>query len=222
MLTRFVFLFRYSSKGMPTRVCEHNTKALKCATLTMNNLSKIHRIFYKNSTKHDQNIILFKLCSIKETQKRPNFKGKKKFKTNYSVIINKKRVPICQKKFLNIFGIKKYRVEYLMKKFYEMGEFPREARGGDRKTEKYAEKKESVHRFIQNLKCIESHYCRKSKEAERKYLPCELKIKKLYVMYNTDQCNAQLGVKLSYFRHIFNTEYNLGFGTPQTMFVQNV
>lgn len=28
-----------------------------------------------------------------------------------------------------------------MKKFYETGEFPREARGGDRKTEKYAEKK---------------------------------------------------------------------------------
>lgn len=48
---------------------------------------------------------------------------------------------MCQKKILSIFGIKKYRVEYLMKKYYETGEFPREARGGDRKTEKYAEKK---------------------------------------------------------------------------------
>ncbi|CAH2102032.1 unnamed protein product [Euphydryas editha] len=214
--TNIAKCLRYSSKSMPTRVCEHNTKALKCATLTMNDLSKIHQNFYKNPTKHDQDIILFKLCSIQKTKETPNFKGKKKFKTNYSVFINKKRVPICQKFFLNIFGIKKYRVEYLMKKFYETGEFPREARGGDRKTEKYAQKKESVHRFIQSLRCIESHYCRKSKEAERKYLPCELNIKKLYTMYNSDQRNVQLGVKLSYFRHIFNTEYNLGFGTPQT------
>lgn len=103
-----------------------------------------------------------------------------------------------------------------MKKYYETGEFPREARGGDRKAIKYADKRNSVHRFIQSLNCIEAHYCGKNKHDERKYLPCELNIKKLFLMYNTEQQNSQMGVKLSYFRHIFNTEYNLGFGTPQT------
>lgn len=81
---------------------------------------------------------------------------------------------------------------------------------------KYADKRNSVHRFIQSLNCIEAHHCGKNKHDERKYLPCELNIKKLFLMYNTEQQNSQMGVKLSYFRHIFNTEYNLGFGTPQT------
>ncbi|XP_045782226.1 uncharacterized protein LOC123878893 [Maniola jurtina] len=103
-----------------------------------------------------------------------------------------------------------------MKIFYETGEFPQEARGGDRKSKLYAAKKESVHRFIESLKCIESHYCRKSKYSDRKYLTCDLNITKLYRMYKSDPQNAQLGVKLSYFRNIFNTEYNIGFGIPQT------
>lgn len=182
----------------------------------MRDIQLIHQKFYKRPTKLDQDVMLFKLCSIKQTKKRPEFKGKKKFTTYYSVFVNKIKVPICQKFFLNIFGIKKYRVEYLMKKFYETGEFPREARGGDRKAIKYADKRNSVHRFIQSLNCIEAHYCRKNKHAERKYLPCELNIKKIFLMFNTDQQNSQMGVKLSYFRHIFNTEYNIGFGTPQT------
>ncbi|CAB3249228.1 unnamed protein product [Arctia plantaginis] len=63
---------RYSSKSLPDRICEHNTKALKCATLTMRDLLEIHQNFYKKST--NSNIILFKLCSIQETKRRPNFK----------------------------------------------------------------------------------------------------------------------------------------------------
>lgn len=134
---------------MPDRVCEHSTKALKCTTLTMHDIQLIHQKFYKRPTKLDQDVMLFKLCSIKKTKQRPDFKGKKKFTTYYSVFVNKKKVPICQKFFLNIFGIKKYRVEYLMKKYYETGEFPHEARGGDRKAIKYADKR----KFIQNLNC---------------------------------------------------------------------
>lgn len=68
----------------------------------------------------------------------------------------------------------------------------------------------------QSLTCTESHYCRKAKHAERKYLPVELNINKLYRMFNSDEQNADLGVKSSYFRHIFNNYYNLGFGVPQT------
>lgn len=61
-----------------------------------------------------------------------NLKARKSLQLTILYSLTKKKVPICQKFFLNIFGIKKYRVEYLMKKYYETGEFPREARGGDR------------------------------------------------------------------------------------------
>lgn len=70
-----------------------------------------------------------------------------------------------------------------MQKFYHSGEAGTEHRGGDRKSVKYVERKQSVHNFIEKLKCVESHYCHKSKTAERKYLPSELNISKLYRMY---------------------------------------
>lgn len=85
---------------MPDRVCEHNTKALKCATLTMRDMQIIHKKFYNKPIKLDQDIMLFKLCSIQQTKRRPKFKGKKKFTTYYSVIVNNNKIPICQKKFL--------------------------------------------------------------------------------------------------------------------------
>lgn len=87
--------------------------------------------------------------------------------------------------------------------------------GGNRKEQKYAPQKQSIHNFIQKLQCVESHYCRKTKTAERKYLASELNISKIYKLYkDSEYSNAD--VKKSYFREIFNTNYNLGFGTPKT------
>ncbi|CAB3252754.1 unnamed protein product [Arctia plantaginis] len=102
-----------------------------------------------------------------------------------------------------------------MKKFYYTCEVGTEHRGGDRKTAKFADQKRSIHNYISTLQCIESHYCRKSKSAEGKYLPSELSLSKLFKMYKVSEHVDPL-VKLSYFRHVFNTSYNIGFGTPKT------
>lgn len=87
--------------------------------------------------------------------------------------------------------------------------------GGNRKEQKYAAQKQSIHNFIQRLSCVESHYCRKTKSAERKYLSSYLNINKLYKIYKESEYSNG-AVKKSYFRHIFNSSYNLGFGTPKT------
>lgn len=79
----------------------------------------------------------------------------------------------------------------------------------------YEAQKLSVHNFIQKLQCVESHYCRKTKTAERKYLPSNLNINKLFKIYK-DSEYYNSAVKQSYFRHISNACYNLGFGTPTT------
>lgn len=102
-----------------------------------------------------------------------------------------------------------------MQKFYIAGEVGTEHRGGDHKAAKYKELNQSVHKFIGKLKCVESHYCRKSKTAERKYLPSDLNITKLYKMYKLSE-DANPQVKESYFRRIFHMSYNIGFGTPKT------
>lgn len=65
---------------------------------------------------------------------------------------------MCQTAFLNVLGISKHRLSYVMKRFTETGQVPIERRGGDRKTAKYREKLERVQMFINQLKCTESHY----------------------------------------------------------------
>lgn len=102
-----------------------------------------------------------------------------------------------------------------MNRFFYVGDFATERRGGNHKERKYKALRESVHKFIQKLGCVESHYCRKSKFAERKYLSCDLNISKLYKIYKQSEY-AHKSVKKSYFRNIFNNCYNMGFGTPQT------
>ncbi|CAH3987771.1 unnamed protein product [Pieris brassicae] len=90
-----------------------------------------------------------------------------------------------------------------------------EKRGGNHKERKYAAQKQSVDNFIQKLKCVESYYCRKTKTAERRYLPSELNIYKLCKMF-MESDDANTSVNGSHFRRIFNAHYNLGFGTPKT------
>lgn len=70
----------------------------------------------------------------------------------------------------------------------------------------------SVMQFINSLKCVESHYCKG--KSNRKYLPSELSIKGLWKMYSEIEGNVP--VKESYFRMTFNTNYNLGFGSPRS------
>ncbi|GBP44071.1 hypothetical protein EVAR_85225_1 [Eumeta japonica] len=81
-----------------------------------------------------------------------------------------------------------------MRRFYEKGEMAKERRGGDRKSQKFEEKRKAVQTLL--------------------YLPPELNIKKLWRMYNKD--HPTLKVKQHFFRNIFNCCYNIGFGTPRT------
>lgn len=122
-------------------------------------------------------------------------------------------VPVCQETFTKALCVKKDRIQGVMRRFYEKEELAKERRGGDRKSQKYEEKRKAVQAFIESFKATESHYCR-SKTMKRMYLAPELNIKKLWRMYNKD--HPSLEVKQHFFRNIFNTCYNIGFGTPRS------
>lgn len=204
---------------MPERVCEHNTKALQCSRLTMAQIRKLHSNFYTNNNKKDQDAMILKFCSTNPVMYKSQFKGKKQTTTKYAVYVNQdgknKKLPICRNFFLEIFGITKHRVAFVMQSFFRDGVLRNESRGGNHKDNKYRDQKTSVHNFIQNLKCVDAHYCRKTKDAERKYLSSELNTTKLYHLYTQSEY-LNPNVKLSYFRQIFNNCYNIGFGAPQT------
>lgn len=213
----FYLFYRYSSPNLPEPItCNHNTKRYQCKNLKLQDRLRFHNTFYAKPLKKQQDAIILKCCSAKQIRRRQPTKNVRKGREcsiKYAIYANKKLIPVCQKVFLETLGITKYRVQYVMKTFFSTGQLASEKRGGDRKTQKYIPLRQSVHRFLKSLKCIEAHYCRSSTQ-ERKYLPSELNIKKLYKMYKSQ--NVDCTVKLSYFRTIFNTDFNLGFGNPRT------
>ena len=93
------------------------------------------------------------------------------------------------------------------------GVSPKENRGGDRRSKKYGPVKQSVKSYIQNLKCVESHYTRA--KSTRLYMSSEYNVRKLWRAYNADVQN-NLQVKYSYFHGIFVSDYNISFKSPAT------
>lgn len=110
------------------------------------------------------------------------------------------------------------RVTGVVSRHFNSGEMPVENRGGNRKETLYilfAEKKQFVLDFIKKFKVLESHYCR-SKTSCRLYLSSDLNITKMWRLYDSKTNDGTKKVKQSYFRHIFVTNYNIGFGSPRT------
>ncbi|XP_050665650.1 uncharacterized protein LOC126965910 [Leptidea sinapis] len=209
---------RYSPKTFAVRpLCNHNKK-FECKNLKMSDVKSFFEGFYKFKDKTNQDAFILKHCSVKSIQRhRPkNNKHKpKSFQISYFMysLSSKKRVPVCQTFFLKVLQITKYRVQTVMKEYFENGVLLTEKRGEDRVSQKNARKKLAVMGFIENLHCDEPHYCRGN--TKRYYLSSELSINKLWRLYNT-QAESELKVKSSYFRTVFTRNYNLGFGTPRT------
>lgn len=202
---------------MPAPItCNHDNQTYACKKLKVRDLLNAHRSFYATPLKKDQDALILKYCKVKKSKRRRPTKNTRKsrdFAIKYNIYANKELIPVCQKLFLSTLAIKRYRVESVMRNFFYIGQIPVEKRGGNQKKTKYARQRQSVHSFIKTLKCTEPHYCRGSSQ-QRKYLPAELNIKKLYKHFREQNPNSP--VKPSYFRTIFNEDFNLGFGSPRT------
>lgn len=216
-----VFVFRYASPGMPPRTlpCRHGAKnhAFYCEELQTTQISRIHRVFYSHVTKVDQdNFILNHTKAIPTKRVRDtNATRRNDFSIEYYVQVNNQRKRICQKAFLSIFMISKNRVQGVVHRNFQSGKSASERRGGDRKGKTHAEKKIAVISFVKKLKCNESHYCRE-KSSKRVYLSPDLNIRKLWSMYQKEHERDNLQVTKYYFRKIFRTRFNIGFGSPAT------
>lgn len=209
--------FRYSPKNLPKKPrCNHDKKqTFMCNGLKMADLMKIHKDFYEKKDKISQDIFILKWCESRAPKRHRNITPTtKSISIEYSLpTVDGKTLRVCREAFCGILGLKKDRIQGIMKR-YQRGKIPEECRGGDRIKEKNDAKKNAIAQFIESFKSVESHYCR-STVAIRTYLPCDFNIKRLAKMYN-EYIQETLKVKESYFRSYFNRNYNIGFGTPKT------
>lgn len=201
--------------------CKHATKSYRCSSLLMYDIANFHTNFYSHTTKCEQDNFILKYCQIRDIRRKRTITENRIYKRNFSVIYNipkaksSKLIPVCRNAFTDILAVGKDRINGVVKRFTKSGKMAFETRGGDRVSGKYTEKKKSVMKFIEKFKVIESHYCRN--RTNRKYLPSSLNICKMWRMYCEEvKDEPALLVKKSYFAMIFNTNYNIGFGSPRT------
>jgi predicted aldo/keto reductase-like oxidoreductase len=73
---------------------------------------------------------------------------------------------------------------------------------------------QKVRDHINSFETVESHYCRRN--SKMLYLPAGLSLPKMYSLYvQLYSLEAAEPVKLSFYRFIFNTEFNLSFHRPK-------
>lgn len=216
----FIFCYRHMPHEPPNYpTCNHNGKTFRCGRLKMCDINDFHKSFYCSYNKIVQDQFLLKYMDVRKPLRSRKRKGGpgKNFTVKYFVRVSGTKnftLQVCKNAFINILHVSGDRLRILANKFALYGSVPlKENRGGQRIQEVNVSKRQSVKRFIENLKCTETHYCRG--KSCRQYLPSELSIAKLLKMYNTST-DPDLQVRRSFFRNIFNRNYNVGFGTPVT------
>lgn len=223
----FLPLSRYKAIPPAPITCKHNSKALRCSTLTNEDISKFHTALYSKNERQHQNTYLLKHMTINPVKRRRN-DGKYSpscFRTKYSILSarNKKtEIPVCLKTFLAITQINKNRLFYLSKKYYHEHGIIKDSRGGFREGKKFEDFQQRIDEFLNKLQYVESHYCRG--DSKRKYLASELNIQQLYKLFveyennkpTSSSSEDRIRIKPSYFRYIFKTKHNIGFNVPQS------
>nr|XP_037875673.1 uncharacterized protein LOC119630407 [Bombyx mori] len=154
--------------------------------------------------------------TARSRRRDPDQLPKRAYTLHYTFLINEKVEKVCKKFFLNTLAISETVVRNAVKKSTN-GFVQADRRGRHEPSNKIAEiVKETVRKHIDNVPKYESHYSRS--RTERLYLGNHLNIDKLYSLYVEFCAEQNLPkeniAKAWLYRHIFNTEYNLGFNPP--------
>lgn len=191
----------------------------KCGDISRNVLARAKRnVFFKNIDRKEQDKRLtflmhvgypkrFRIAGGEEQRKRK----RRRFAVDYFLwSADKKKLPICSKFFCKLFQVGQRRINTIAEGVLS-GKGVQDKRGGDHKANKYSEKRLKVYEFLSKLKACESHYARN--KSKRLYLPSSLNINRLFKLFNSTVDN-DYKVKKTFFTKIFETKFNLGFGTP--------
>lgn len=207
---------RHKPSGMPVYpVCSHEKGLFLCKTLSMCDIKEFHSMFYSKYDKQFQDNFILKhieVNTVKRKRPKTGTYDERLVQCKYFVRnLKKELVRVCLKCFVGILNVSRFRLNRIAKSYHDKG-YVEEKRGGFKSAVKYQELKDCVMEFINRFQINESHYCRGKRN--RKYLSSDLNITKMYKMYVNEP--EMIPVKESFFRMVFNTNYNIGFGSPRT------
>jgi hypothetical protein len=122
-------------------------------------------------------------------------------------------IVVCYTAFCSIHGITKSRVCTLKHSLVSTGQIHTDKRGLHANRPRSIPKtdRDSAREHIASFKSRKAHYSRG--QHRKVYLPEELNVKAMYRMFKVQYVNSR--VKYGTYLHVFNTEFNIGFGYPR-------
>lgn len=152
------------------------------------------------------------LRCVKMRKRTKAQESRRKFSLKYFLFVDDRKVRVCKEFYLTTLDISQRRISYYHDHKDKSTGLPKsDARGKHIKKCVPEAKKEFVREHIRSFPRVESHYCRS--KTKKEYLESTLTLQKMYAMY-TEACE-DAPVKLSMYRHIFNTEFNIEFQKPK-------
>ena len=194
-------------------------------------ISLLFRQFYELGDTAKQDMFLFgkiRREAIKRHRPRSeNTETKRSASFKYFVTSSAGQdIEICQKAFRSVHGIGKTRFEKLRKKDPELLTDKRGKHGNQRKIDEDVNDKVKTH--ISSSPSRKSHYSRR-KNPDKVYISEDLNIQRMWTVYlqihepeqylllqRGMKANMNPSVKYASYKHIFDTEFNIGFGSPRS------
>ena len=210
----------YSGARIDARQQKHVNCRCQCyCALTAAEKQKIFSRFNQIKDHESQNVYLRgrEYVSVNDSDKirrRPrNADAHERRSFSYKVTVERKSLNVCKAAFLGLHGIAESR---LKRKVLQLDVNLNDGRGKHENHHRMDEsKKQRVKEHIENFPARESHYSR-SKNEHKTCLDSSLTISELHRLFIKKIPDLETVCKYSYYRDVFNDEYNISFGYPRS------
>ncbi|XP_050302852.1 uncharacterized protein LOC126740737 [Anthonomus grandis grandis] len=183
---------------------------------------EILRKFYKLDT-NSKKILIFKSIKMQEVirhRPRKNIKAKA-YSFKYFITCDKENTLVCKDAICSLYRIGRKKVFKAQNDLKSGQVMPSPHKQGHYKNPKKISDEviNCIENHIKQFPSEESHYSR-TKNPHKKYLSPLLNINRLHQLYiedcQTKKLETKYFVKASFYRHIFETRFNLSFGVPKS------
>jgi len=184
----------------------------KCAHLFNNaEIEEINKTFWKFTDDEKFGFYGQTTEKLEHSVKKQDSRRKTTYK--YYFLKGSEKIQVCKEFYLGVLQISDSRVRRFYEKSAEGTQY-RDMRGRFNKVRTEFDSLQYVRDHINSFARVPSHYCRSSTSKE--YLESGLSVKMMYEMY-VEKCHedGKSPVKLSMYRHIFNTDFNISFQKPK-------
>ncbi|KAJ4435584.1 hypothetical protein ANN_18200 [Periplaneta americana] len=200
-----------------TKNCQQHCK-FSCSTkISSNERQSLFKSFYKLTTNEKRHFILnsTERCLTKRPQ---GGSSQRTTSFSYFLIVRNLRIRVCKQFYLGTLNISQKPVYTAHNTKNSETNLPAPDMRGKtvNSLRKLPEElKFNVMSHIQSFPTVEAHYCRAN--TTRQYLDSNLSVAKMYDLYKeTCEKEQTSPVKLSMYRRIFVTHFNLGFHEPKS------